>query len=131
MRFSPIILSICLFTLPAAAQDVDAGRQTYDRHCAVCHGADARGNGPMAAILTLQPKDLTTLAATNGGVFPRARVMARIDGRDPLVAHGSPMPVFGGYFVGKGVVVKDEAGVMVMTSQPVADLVVWLESIQQ
>lgn len=125
------VLALALLALPASAQEEPVGKQFYDTYCAVCHGADARGNGPMAPILTLQPKDLTRLAAGNEGTFPRTRVIARIDGRDPLVAHGSLMPIFGPFFEGKGVTIKDETGQMIMTSQPIVDLVEWLETIQE
>ena len=90
------------------------------------------GNGPLAPVLTLQPKNLTALAAENGGSFPMSRVIARIDGRDPLVAHGSPMPVFGPYFDGdRGVALKVETGQPIMVSQPVADLVAYLMTLQK
>ncbi|MFZ1728108.1 MAG: cytochrome c, partial [Albidovulum sp.] len=74
---------------------------------------------------------LTALAATNAGVFPVARVVARIDGRQPLVSHGSPMPVFGPYFEGEPVMLAAETGQPILTSQPVADLVAYLETLQK
>ena len=86
----------------------------------------------MAAILLLQPPDLTGLVARNDGVFPMKRVVMRIDGRDPLVAHGSPMPVYGDFFEGvQGVMLKAETGQPVMVSQPIADLVAYLQGVQR
>lgn len=119
--------------LPATsvgAQDIHAGTQTYERYCAACHGLDGTGQGPMRAVLTLMPSDLTALKATNNGQFPIERVVRRIDGRDPLVSHGSPMPVYGSFFEDRDVGLKTEQGQTILTSQPVVDLVAYLESLQ-
>ena len=115
---------------PVAAQDAANGAEIYARYCTTCHGADATGGGPMAAILVLQPPDLTALAARNDGVFPVARVVMRIDGRDPLVSHGSPMPVYGDFFVGQEFLLKSETGQPILTSPAVVDLVTYLEGLQ-
>lgn len=129
------IVGILLLTLvpmtPLFAQDVDVGGEVYRNLCATCHGLDAKGQGPMASVLTLQPTDLSQLAAREDGTFPTARVVGRIDGRDPLVSHGSPMPVFGGYFDGKDAALKTPGGQPILTSQPIVDLVAWLESVQE
>ena len=77
------------------------GRDNYDMYCSSCHGAGARGDGPVAAALTTRPSDLTVLARQNGGVFPRARVAAVITGpeRETIRAHGSVgMPAWGPIF---------------------------------
>lgn len=113
-----------------AAQDVDEGQKIYQTYCATCHGMDAKGSGPMAATLILQPTDLTQLSALNDGVFPTTRAAMRIDGRDPLVSHGSPMPVYGPYFEGADFTMKLETGQPMMTSRTLADVIVFLESIQ-
>jgi len=78
----------------------------------------------------VQPKDLTQLQNEAKGTFPRSDVIAKIDGRDPLLAHGSPMPVYGAFFEGKGVTLRGEEGVLIMTSQPIVDLIAYLEDIQ-
>ena len=121
---------------PALAQDAagDAaeGAVLYERHCATCHGLDGKGNGPMAGVLVVQPVDLTGLSAGEGGAFPLLRVVRRIDGRDPLVSHGSPMPVYGDYFDGPfEVAMKTDAGQPILTSQPVVDLVAYLREVQR
>ena len=116
---------------PAAAQDAAEGAALYLHRCAVCHGAEARGGGPMAPVLLVQPADLTRLSAGNGGSFPALRVIRRIDGRDPLVSHGSDMPVWGDLFDGDDTAVRLDSGQPVMTSRPVADLVAFLKEIQQ
>jgi hypothetical protein len=55
----------------------------------------------------------------------------RIDGRDPLVSHGSMMPVYGDFFEGTDVATKAETGQPIMTSQPIVDLLAYLQSLQQ
>ncbi|WP_281857788.1 c-type cytochrome [Litoreibacter halocynthiae] len=120
-----------LAPLTAAAQDVEAGGDLFMQYCATCHGVDAKGGGPMNSVLVIQPTDLTRLAAENDGVFPRVRAISRIDGRDPLVSHGSPMPIYGQFFEGRGETIRGEDGVMIMTSQPVIDLVAYLEGVQE
>ena len=129
-KIPALFAAILLQAAPLVAQDIGAGQQVFNDLCATCHGLDAKGHGPMAAILTLQPTDLTQLSAADG-VFPTARVVGRIDGRDPLVSHGSPMPIFGDYFEGNDAALKTQSGQPIMTSQPIVDLVAYLESIQQ
>lgn len=117
-------------SLPAIAQDLETGRQHFEDYCATCHGIDAKGDGPMSGVLSLPPTNLTLLAGEREGEFPISDVVAKIDGRDPLLAHGSEMPVYGSYFEGKDVVIRDENGAPIMTSQPIIDIVKWLASIQ-
>lgn len=133
MRTALISLSLLGAALcgPALAQDEAIGADLYRQFCATCHGADAKGGGPMAPILTLQPPDLTGLSARHDDRFPMQRVIDRIDGQEPLVAHGSPMPVYGPFFEGvQDVALKTEAGQPVLVSQPIADLVAFLQAIQ-
>ncbi|MGJ5620275.1 c-type cytochrome [Sulfitobacter sp. MF3-043] len=115
----------------AHAQDVNAGAEIYAHYCATCHGADLAGDGPMSPALLLQPPNLLQLSQRNDGVFPITRVVMRIDGRDPLVSHGSPMPVYGPYFDGDDTAIKAETGQPIMTSRPVVDLVAYLISVQE
>ncbi|QIZ82493.1 cytochrome c [Thalassovita gelatinovora] len=110
---------------------VESGRDLYMRHCATCHGLEADGAGPMAPVLLIQPKALASLSAENGGDFPLIRMIQRVDGRDPLVSHGSSMPVYGEFFEGDDTALKTPAGQPVMTSRPIADLVAYLLTIQE
>ena len=127
-----VILAACLLATPAAAQDPDIGRAHYNTHCATCHGLEGRGDGPMSGVLLIPPSDLTSLTLRNEGEFPLERVVMRIDGRDPLVSHGSPMPVYGDYFEGIfDVPMKTPGGQPILTSQPVVDLVAYLREIQR
>lgn len=127
-----LLCYLIMITFPSISlgQDVDVGRALFERHCANCHGMDARGTGPMAPILLLEPSDLTQLTNKGKGVFPRSGLIAKIDGRDPIISHGSPMPIFGRYFEGKGVAMRGEDGILIMTSQPIVDLVTYLEAMQ-
>ncbi|MEM9577725.1 MAG: c-type cytochrome [Pseudomonadota bacterium] len=124
------LASLCL-SGAALAQDADLGAGIYARHCATCHGASAEGNGPMAPALILQPPDLTRLAERNDGNFPMTRVVTRIDGRDPLVSHGSPMPVYGDFFEGEELSLKSETGQPILTSPAVVNLVAYLQAVQK
>ncbi|MCK0149711.1 cytochrome c [Marivita sp. S6314] len=132
MRRSTACLAVfCMFAAPLFAQDVDMGRALYQTHCASCHGADADGQGPLAPALSLQPIDLTQLSSNAGGSFPLERVLKRIDGTDPLVSHGSPMPVYGPYFEGvANTPMKLPNGQPVLVPEPMADLVAYLLSVQ-
>lgn len=113
-----------------AAQDTAAGAEIYRNHCATCHGIEAGGQGPMAGVLVIKPTNLTKLSASNDGVFPTERVVKRIDGREPLVSHGSPMPVYGYFFEGNDQSIKAPSGQPILTSQPIVDLVSYLKSVQ-
>lgn len=71
----------------------------FQLHCASCHGAMARGDGPVAEALIASPPDLTTLKSRNEGIYPRDRVAFIIDGRGDILAHGPrEMPVWGQFF---------------------------------
>ena len=73
-----------------------SGKQMYSTYCAVCHGADGRGNGPAASALKVPPTDLTVLAKTNGGKFPGVHIATVLQFGMETPAHGSKdMPVWG------------------------------------
>jgi hypothetical protein len=85
----------------------------------------------MAEVLAIATPDLTGLAARNGGVFPLEGVARQIDGRAPLLAHGGTMPIFGPFLDSdEHVVFRLSNGQPMMTGLPVAELVVYLQSIQ-
>jgi len=71
----------------------------FNTYCAVCHGKEAKGNGPAAASLTKVPADLTKISARNGGKFPEVKVRRYIEGLDEVAAHGTrDMPMWGDLF---------------------------------
>lgn len=90
---------------PQERIDSIQGPVLYKAYCAVCHGLDAKGNGPMGATLRVPPPDLTRYAARRGGELFRAEMRRIILGPRDGVAHGtSEMPVWGPIFsnVGEG-----------------------------
>lgn len=111
------------------------GAALFAENCAMCHGADARGQGELANELRSEtgrkPADLTTISRRNKGNFPRARVLSYIDGytRGPLPDQN--MPEFGLLLEGPTVPVDSGDGVMSPTPRPLAALAVYLESIQR
>ena len=124
---------LCLFAGMAAAEEADAnaGEGYFARYCAACHGMEAKGDGPMQEILTVPAPDLSVLSAGNDGAFPLIRVLRQIDGRDPMLAHGGEMPLFGDLFSFQDAVIAAPTGQPIVTAQPIADLVAWLESVQE
>jgi len=87
-----------LFALNASArpQDLDTGQAEFLANCAVCHGADGKGAGPLSAKLDARPADLTLLAKNNNGVFSPDAVYRMIDGRQGIRKHRSiDMPIWG------------------------------------
>lgn len=95
-----IALSALLFSGGAYALD-EATRQAigqteYQASCAACHGPTALGDGPVAAVLTKQPANLTLISKKNKGIFPVDVIYDAIDGKGALGPHGSrQMPVWG------------------------------------
>ena len=84
----------------ARPKNIHDGAELFAQHCALCHGADALGRGPLAGELMWNPADLTSIAARNDGEFPRELVFERIARRDPLAPHQSPqMPRWGKFWV--------------------------------
>jgi mono/diheme cytochrome c family protein len=79
---------------------VPTGKVMFKLYCAACHGADAKGHGPSAALLKVPPADLTTLTKRHGGEFPYAYVSSVLRfGPGPTVLHGtSDMPTWGPLF---------------------------------
>jgi mono/diheme cytochrome c family protein len=63
VRFAVLLVIAALVADGATQQHVRAqapsGKQVYDLHCAECHGTTGRGDGPSAAFLNPQPRDLT------------------------------------------------------------------------
>lgn len=126
-----LLVVIGLLAGPAAAQDAERGAELFATHCAACHGAAARGDGPMAEVLAVAPADLTALAAAEGGGFPMERVVRAIDGRTLILSHGGPMPLFGTILGGEGAVIDSADGTPVITKVGVVDIAAWLATIQE
>jgi mono/diheme cytochrome c family protein len=72
------------------------GQKEFQQSCAVCHGADGKGDGPYSIALVFKPADLTKLLIKNEGHFPFLETYLIIDGRDMLKQHGTRlMPIWG------------------------------------
>lgn len=85
--------------VPVKPTSAASGEQMYQTYCAVCHGKDAKGDGPAATALKTAPTDLTKLAANNGGKYPSDKVSTTIRGDQDIPAHGSKdMPIWGNLF---------------------------------
>ena len=84
------------FSASGLAQKIDPGQAEFLSSCAVCHGTDGKGKGPVSAELKATPSDLTVLAKKNSGVFPVSNLYEVIDGRKVIAAHGTrEMPIWG------------------------------------
>lgn len=117
----------------AAAQNVNTenGQDLFQTYCWQCHGEDGTGGGPMAEMISVSTPDLTTIAARNNGTFPVFAVAEKVDGRSPVLAHGGAMPLFGPVFdAAQSVALQSETGQPVLVSQPLADLIGYLQTIQ-
>lgn len=96
-----IIAALMLTIVGVASADgkkakFDLGKLEYLNSCALCHGANGKGQGWAVEFLKKTPTDLTTLSKKNNGVFPFDRVYATIDGREMVRAHGDrDMPAWG------------------------------------
>jgi|SRR5579859_2407120 len=62
--------------IPRTAESIARGRQLFEKDCAVCHGAQGRGDGPAAAAMARRPDDLGKIAGPP--LFPDGVVVYRI-----------------------------------------------------
>ncbi len=100
-----------------------SGEELFKSYCATCHGSDAKGNGPMAAVLKVPPPDLTTLSKRNNGKFPADHVATVLKNGVDVPAHGTvEMPIWGSTFA-------DIKTHRVVTMR-VTELIQYLESVQ-
>ena len=77
----------------------DQGEIFYIQYCSSCHGKDGRGEGSVSPYLKLKIPDLSLLRKSHKGIYPLDDVMAAIDGRRGVRAHGDrQMPVWGEVF---------------------------------
>jgi mono/diheme cytochrome c family protein len=106
----------------ASAQST--GQEEFQRHCALCHGLDGRGDGPLAQAMKLAPTDLTRLSANNNGEFPSNKVSDVIRNGGNVLGHGSSaMLPWGTYFAERG---EPKVG-----KEWIAALVGYIKSLQQ
>jgi mono/diheme cytochrome c family protein len=97
------------------------GKAIFMRYCALCHGADADGNGPIIDVLKVQPADLTRVAQRNGGTFPATLVANTI--RDGRSGHGSSVMMAWGKILG-------DDGTIAASTAAIRDLTLYIETMQ-
>ena len=85
--------------ISAPRTDPTNGKMMFTSYCAPCHGADGRGNGPVAPALRERPTDLTSLAKANHGKYPETHIVSVLRFGTAVRSHGSAdMPVWGTVF---------------------------------
>jgi mono/diheme cytochrome c family protein len=111
--------------VPITNTPSNSGKEMFNNYCAVCHGSDAKGDGPAASAMKTPPTDLTVLAKNNGGKYPAAHVAAVIKGQATMPSHGSQdMPVWGPLFR------SIDQGREAQVQQRIANLVSYVEGVQ-
>jgi len=123
-----IVLSATAVAAQTQTEEITRGRALYLDHCAVCHGRNGDGHGPMAPVLTTPPANLRLLSERYGNPLPTDQIASFIDGRADVRGHGPrDMPVWGGsvWQVEPG---RGQSG---QVTAAIASLVAYLQSIQQ
>ena len=116
----------------STAQEMSYGQAEYLNSCAVCHGLDGKGDGPLGDELVKRPADLTRLSRNNGGEFPYWRVFAMIDGRTMVPEHGErDMPVWGRQFLPDDVKKYGPSGGEILTTERIHNLAGYVQTLQR
>src|SRR4029079_15712053 len=129
-----MILGLLIISFPgaAAAAQMSYGEAEYLNSCAVCHGLEGKGDGPLGDELVRRPADLTTINRRNGGTFPYAHVYAVIDGRYAVPSHGErDMPVWGRQFLEDDAKLFGPAGGEIVTSERIHNLAGYVQTLQR
>src|SRR5579864_8924803 len=101
-----------------------SGAGMFKEYCAVCHGKDAKGDGPAASALKQAPPDLTALAKRHDGKFPDRYVEDVLRNGVKAPAHGdAEMPVWGPLFRA----MDSDSGIMYVR---IASVMSYLKSVQ-
>ena len=117
---SPTVKHVPITNAPS-----NSGKEMFNSYCAVCHGKDAKGNGPAASAMKTAPTDLTKLAQKEGGKYPAAHVAAVLRGQASTPSHGSQdMPIWGPLFS------SISQGRQGMVHQRITNLVSYIEGLQ-
>jgi len=139
-RITEVLMIVAAFTLASGAQEQPektiqhvpmkrtspaSGKEMFTNYCAVCHGAEGKGNGPAADALKTPPADLTQLSKNNGGKYPALKVASAVRGDAAVTAHGNKeMPVWGRLFE------SVSEGHQTEVDQRVANLVSYIKTLQ-
>ena len=132
MRMIVPIAVIAVLTLPAAVvageqkpaseEVLKDGGQTFLRYCALCHGIDGAGLGPLSDALEKAPPDLTQISMRNGGTFPTEKIKGII-ANGGMKSHGMMT------MLAWGKVFNEEMG-KDRQSQVINNLAAYIESLQ-
>ena len=112
------------------------GENEFIKSCAACHGESAKGDGPVAAVLTKPPPDLRLISQRNSGNFPTNKIYHLIEGNAALGPHGSKqMPVWGDRYGVEAIVqmrnVPHDISKEAIVHGRILSLVYYLDSIQK
>ncbi len=132
LGYTALVTTSALSSAAAFADAPQMGRAHYEAKCAVCHGADGKGNGPVANMLTEKPSDLTMMSKNNGGTFPFWAAYEIVDGRRGVGAHGTrEMPVWGKEFYAASRDGSQGISTETIVRGQIMELLIYLRSIQQ
>lgn len=113
-------------------EQMSYGEAEFLNSCAVCHGVEGKGDGPLGDELMKRPADLTRISERNGGTFPYDRVFAIIDGRYLVPGHGErEMPVWGRQFLKDDTDLYGPDGGEIVTAERIHELTVYVMSLQR
>jgi len=109
-------------------QRPQTGAKIFAASCAACHGADARGNGPVSPFLNVRVPDLTAITVRHGGEFPADQIYQFIDGQGQEHPDETRhMPIWGYEFYGDS---DDDAVAHRQASEKIDRVVAYLKSLQ-
>ncbi len=111
------------------------GENEFISSCAACHGADGKGKGPVAEVLSTKPSDLTQITNNFSGQFPDEHIYKVIDGREMINPHGDKqMPIWGHRYIAEAHVlanqVPHDVDAQALRFGRIISLVRYVESIQ-
>jgi mono/diheme cytochrome c family protein len=95
-----------------------SGPEEFQRYCALCHGSDGRGAGPLtdADAMKKSAADLTQIAKRNNGNFPFTKVADTIRDGGSIAEHKpSRMLAWGKIFNAEGDPVRAKAIIFEVT----------------
>jgi mono/diheme cytochrome c family protein len=132
MRLAIAVPILLLMGLQACSPtSSNTGRTIYTDKCAICHGANGKGDGELASLLETQPADLTRIAARRDGTWPMLEVMGIIDGYSTRYLPGSEMPIYDEFLEGNLVSFDTGNGIQQRTPAGLLAIVRYLETIQE
>jgi hypothetical protein len=127
-----ILLLVIGSNAVCAGERMSYGEAEFLNSCAVCHGVEGKGDGPLGDELMKRPADLTRISKRNGGTFPYDHVFAVIDGRYAVSSHGErEMPVWGRQFLEDDAKLYGPAGGEIVTTERIHELAGYIQSLQR